>query len=72
LTSRLDRRGDRRLAADEEVAGRLVNAPARSNEALPWSRFETLANRCTPRPKILLAYPNARFDAKHRGKSRMR
>jgi group II intron reverse transcriptase/maturase len=32
---------------------------------MPWSRFQTLADRWIPRPKILLAYPNARFDARH-------
>ena len=32
---------------------------------MAWSRFEALADRWIPRPKILLAYPNVRFDARH-------
>jgi len=32
---------------------------------LPWERFSRVVDRWIPRPKILHAYPNARFYAKH-------
>jgi RNA-directed DNA polymerase len=34
-------------------------------QRMPWSRFQTIADRWLPRPKITQAYPNVRFDARH-------
>lgn len=37
-----------------------------------WERFTSILTRWLPRPKILHPYPDKRFDARTRGRSRMR